>query len=254
MKLPPRRISSISQGTMKYIVIGEGTPKIVLINGSDGPLEGWYKVLEGLSAESAVFAYNRFGIGGSDRPRRPQDGETVVADLRELLVAAGAVPPYLLVGHSFGGLYANLFARLHPGEVAGVVLLEASHPGDLDIEQLQSRLVRGVNRLLGALSRPNEFKETKFVRRTADQIELAGAFPDVPLVVVTGGKQPPSWLTSRAALDLRRSNQLAYVRLSPQSKHIVAANSGHFPQFSEPEIVVQAVRECVNAIRARELK
>ncbi|MFC5468228.1 alpha/beta fold hydrolase [Cohnella suwonensis] len=252
MKLPPRQTASISQGTIKYIAIGEGSPPIVLINGGDGPLEGWYKVLEGFSGASAVFAYNRFGIGGSDRPRRPQDGLTIVADLRELLAAAGVTPPYVLVGHSFGGLYANLFARLHPDEVAGVVLLEASHPGDLEIERYQGRFVRGLNRLLGALSRRDEFKETKFAKRTAEQIECAGSFPDVPLVVVTGGRTLPSWMTPKEALDLRKNNQLAYVRLSPQGRQIVAAGSGHFPQFSEPAVVVQAVRDCLEAARSRE--
>lgn len=61
------------------------------------------------------------GVAGSDKPKENQDGINIVNTLREALTIVGFKPPFLLVGHSLGGLYANLYARLYPNEVEGIV-------------------------------------------------------------------------------------------------------------------------------------
>lgn len=109
------------KGTLQYNISGNGKPNIVLINGGSGPIEGWMKILPAISETSSVFSYNRFGVAGSDKPKEIQDGINIVNTLREALTIVGFEPPYLLVGHSLGGLYANLYSRLYPKEVAGIV-------------------------------------------------------------------------------------------------------------------------------------
>jgi pimeloyl-ACP methyl ester carboxylesterase len=74
------------------------------------------------------------------------------------------------------------------------------------------------------------------------QIEGAGAFPDVPLAVVTGGNTPPKWLMPPAALDIRRANQRELVRLSPRGEQVIAQRSGHFPQLTQPDLVLDVLR------------
>ncbi|CAI6023223.1 alpha/beta fold hydrolase [Cohnella sp. JJ-181] len=253
MKMIAKRTVLVDGKRTEYALDGRGTPAIVLINGGGGPIEGWHKVYHALAEKSAVFAYNRAGIGKSAKPEGPQDGETIVAALRGALNAVGVKPPYLLVGHSLGGLYANLYARLHPEETVGVVLLEASHPGDLAIGELQSGAVRGANkllRLMDALIGRRKWHETNEVAQTAAQIARAGAFPDVPLVVVSGGKRPP--MMPEAVYDVRRDNQTELARLSARGRQIVAAGSGHFPQFSEPALVVSAIEDCLEEARSRQ--
>ena len=127
MKIEKYKVET-SKGTLQYNISGNGKPNIVLINGGSGPIEGWMKILPEISESSSVFSYNRFGVTGSDKPKETQDGITIVNTLREALTIVGFEPPYLLVGHSLGGLYANLYARLYPNEVAGIVFLESSHP------------------------------------------------------------------------------------------------------------------------------
>lgn len=106
---------------------------IVIENGLRADLDGWQAVIAGLAPATqqgwALLAYNRPGIGRSEATERPRDGHQVVADLRELLRQQGLRPPYLLVGHSLGGLYQQLFAREYPQEVAGLVLVDAVYPG-----------------------------------------------------------------------------------------------------------------------------
>ncbi|TYP74072.1 alpha/beta fold hydrolase [Paenibacillus methanolicus] len=239
-----------SVGTMEYALSGEGSPAVILINGGSGPIEGWMRTFHEMAGHTRTLAYNRLGVGGSAKPDRPQDGRTIVATLRELLQKLGISPPYVLVGHSLGGLYANLFARLHPDEIAGVVLLEASHPEDLIINQTQGAVVKGLNRMLGMFDRffpDRQWSETHFVEETAKQIAAAGPFPDVPLIVLSGGKRPP--MMPEDAFAIRQRNQLDYARMNGRGEQRIAFGSGHFPQMTEPETVRQAVADCVAAAR-----
>ncbi|WNG36464.1 alpha/beta hydrolase [Archangium violaceum] len=245
--IPPKQKASIHGQALEYIIAGQGSPTIVLVNGSGGPIEGWLRVLEPLSALGTVFAYNRPGLGGSGKPVVPQTGEVIVESLRALLLHANLPPPYLLVGHSLGGLAVNLFARTFPAEVSGVVLLDATAPEDVRVmAKHQNGFQRFAQRTLDTIFGKDEFGETEHVSRTVDLIQRAGPFPDVPLVVVTGGKPAMAWATPAQALAARAEHQRALAALSPQGKQLIASRSGHFPQLTEPEVVVEAVR-LVNA-------
>lgn len=247
--LPPKQKTSVGGVTLEYITSGAGSPAIVLLNGSSGPVEGWHKVYAAIERLGAVFAYNRLGVGGSDRPNAPQTGEVIVATLRALLAKAGLRPPYVLVGHSLGGLYANLFARQFPEEMAGVVMLEASAPDDAEtLREHESRTQRAVQRIVDTIFPRDTNGEVEFVEETARQIEKAGPFPDVPLIVVSGGWRPPSLLMAPEAFRVRSDNQKALCAMSRRGRQIIAARSGHFPQFSEPELVVRAIRDVLELL------
>ncbi|QYR22547.1 alpha/beta hydrolase [Paenibacillus sp. sptzw28] len=237
-------------GTMEYAKSGEGTPAVILINGGSGPIEGWFKIFHEIAEQSTVVAYNRFGVGGSQKPAVPQHGQAVVDSLRELLREIGVNPPYILVGHSLGGLYANLFARQYSDEIAGVVLLESSHPKDLTINETQPPFIRRLNQLLGifdSFSPHRKWNEVHYVEETINQLAQSAPFPEVPLFVVSGGKKPP--MMPESAFAIRKENQLDFVRLNQRGTHLIADSSGHFPQLSEPEIVLRAIRECIHTVR-----
>jgi pimeloyl-ACP methyl ester carboxylesterase len=168
-----------------------------------------------------------------------------VTTLRLLLEQAGVPPPYVLVGHSLGGLHAELFARRHPGEVGGIVLVEAASPDEATDPPRQGRLARvitsvvdGINRLRG---RPRGLDEVDNVAATIRQIRTAPSFPNVPLVVVTGGKRMR--MVPDAAFVAHQEAQRGRVALSPQRRQVIAHESGHFPQLQEPAVVVAAIRE-----------
>jgi pimeloyl-ACP methyl ester carboxylesterase len=103
-------------------------PTVIFSSGLDGHLEWWAKVLSEVSKTNSVFAYNRPGIGNSDKTDKPRDAEQIVEELRFYLKELKILPPYVLVGHSSGGLYIQLFARKYPSEVAGLVLVDSTHP------------------------------------------------------------------------------------------------------------------------------
>ena len=92
--------------------------------------------------------------------------------------------------------------------------------------------------------------ELACVADTVREIESAGPFPEVPLRVVTGGLTPRSWLMSPGAVGSKRANQQELVRLSPLGEQVIAQKSGHFPQLTEPELVLRVLRELVEQARA----
>jgi pimeloyl-ACP methyl ester carboxylesterase len=247
--LPPRKKLQTRAGALEYVVSGAGSPTIVLLNGAGVTLEGWRGLYPAIEQAGTVFAWNRFGVKGSDAPRLAQTGAVVVASLRELLAYAGVQPPYVLVAHSLGGLYANLFARLYPSEISAVLFLEATHPKDQEVlKPHETQLTRALSKVLSLpqwLFKANLHSEIESVDRIVQELASAGPFPAIPVAVVSGGTHPPKWLMSPAGLQARRSHQEDLARLSPDGEHVVAGSSGHFPQLSEPQLVLDVLRRLV---------
>ena len=250
--LPARQKLQTRAGALEYVVSGCGPATLVLLNGAGVTLEGWRALYPGIERLGTVFAWNRFGVKGSDEPRRPQTGAVVVASLRELLAYAGLPPPYVLVAYSLGGLYANLFARLYPQEIAAVLFLEATHPRDQEVLQAhETRLTRALAGLFSLpqwLFRANLHSEIVAAARIVDEIAAAGPFPPIPVSVVTGSANPPKWLMAPSALQARRAHQRELAQLSPRGEQVIATRSGHFPQLREPGLVLAVLRRLIDRI------
>ena len=250
--LPPKLSAAIDGVPMEYLLAGSGAPPIVLINDAGAPLEGWYKMLPALAALGTVFAYNRCGIGNSGSAREAQTGAAMMETLRALLFKADLAPPYVLVAHALGGLIANLFARSYAGEVAAVVWLDASAPEEMDARQArQGRLSQWLRRALDLAQDRDTLNETGQLSRSVEQIAEAPPFPDIPLTLLCAAPPMLPWLTSQAELDARVAGQRRLAALSPRGCRVVTAGSGHFPQLSEPELALAAVRDALAAISPR---
>ena len=87
----------------------------------------WDQVASEVALHARIFAYSRPGFGASSPATTPRDPKQIVEELRALLAPEGYAPPYVLVGHSMGGTYMELFAKSHPDEVVGVVLVNPRH-------------------------------------------------------------------------------------------------------------------------------
>lgn len=241
----------------EYVVQGEGEPAVVLLGGAGMEMFGWFRVFPPLAEHTRVFVYNRLGIGKSSKADGALDGVRIVQDMRSLLMHADIRPPFILVGHSVGGLYANLFARMYPADVAGVVMVDATHPDEPERMKTVPRsfIARGLERVLKGLSAIGGSKEpveADFVEETTAQIASASPFPNVPLTVVTGTKK--MLFVPRASFEAHLACQRELPTLSSQSKQVIAAGSGHFPHITEPNIVVEAIRELIDQQRLKALE
>jgi pimeloyl-ACP methyl ester carboxylesterase len=107
---------------------GEGSPTVILESALASTTSTWAWVQPGVANGTRVCTYDRAGSGWSDPGPKPRDGQEVAVELHTLLDKAGVPGPYLLVGHSAGGLYVRAYASRYPGEVVGMVLVDSSHP------------------------------------------------------------------------------------------------------------------------------
>lgn len=105
---------------------GSGTPVVVLETGYAAPGSAWKAVQAKVARETRVCSYDRAGYGASDAGPLPRDADATARDLWAGLADARLKPPYVLAGHSAGGLYVRRFADLHPGAVVGMVLVDPS--------------------------------------------------------------------------------------------------------------------------------
>src|SRR5262249_41718303 len=121
----PGRLVSAGTHRLHLHCKGQGGPTLVLEAGMAGWSQDWAFVRDRLAQAGQVCSYDRAGYGWSDAAATPRNGMHAVDDLRRALDAAGIPPPYLLAGHSFGGLLAGLYARAYPKEVAGLALIDA---------------------------------------------------------------------------------------------------------------------------------
>jgi pimeloyl-ACP methyl ester carboxylesterase len=126
--MPTTGTHRTATGVLAYSLTGAGQPTVVLQSGLGDGRAPWAAVVSKLSATHAVFSYDRPGYGQSSATAEARDPCSVAAELHGVLNAAGVTPPYVLVGHSLGGLYQYAFARLYPAEVAALVLLDPTHP------------------------------------------------------------------------------------------------------------------------------
>lgn len=125
--LAPQRLVSIGDRKLNLYCIGEGSPAVVFDSGLGDGLTVWGLVQPVVARATRACAYDRAGLGFSDPASTPRTTANAVDDLHGLLRAAGVGPPYVLVGHSLGGLTIKLFAFAYPREVAGLVFVDPSH-------------------------------------------------------------------------------------------------------------------------------
>lgn len=249
MPLIAAQTTIVDNRTVEFALAGRGSPAAVLVNGSGGHLDAWFRIFKPLAADGQLLAYNRPGIGRSSPSPEPQTASTCARDLLALLRALGLNSPILAVGHSFGGLITNYFARAHPTRVAAMVLIESSTPEDIrESERLRSS-PRLLDRIGSLLTPRKPSSELAHAGVSADETDEAGPFPPIPLTVLSGAKSAMGTLVPRTFSESRARNQRALAALSPQGGHVIAARSGHFPQMSEPELVTRTVMDMRRQLR-----
>jgi pimeloyl-ACP methyl ester carboxylesterase len=224
--------------------VGEGSPTVILEPGLGVPSRMFLTVMSDLSdAGVRVCRYDRAGMEASDRSADPRTAQAMVDELRSLLVAAGEQPPYVLVGHSFGGLIIQLFAREHPDEVVGAVFVDAIHP-DLDkkIEPMLSKAQVTLRRDELALN--DEGIVFDDILTSEDQVRDAPPFPAIPIVVLRHGipfdTTDPDWPAQKVE-DLWTALEEDLATLSATSELVVAPNSQHRIMVTEPQLVADAI-------------
>lgn len=242
--LPTSQPLQVGEQRIASLRLGQGPgPTVVLQSGLGDGLQVWSELLPRLTDRHLVFSIDRPGYGDSPRATGPRDPCTQARELRASLQTAGLPPPYLLVGHSLGGLYQHAFSRLYPQEVAGLLLIEPTHPQHWATMQREVPALTGVVRGLRA---------TAFSATMRDEFDAQTACLD---------GLPPLAATPPPALLLRRSDwpsleQGAFADMASrlwEDWRVLAAvqrverlpGSDHYLQRSQPDAVAAAINGLV---------
>lgn len=228
---------------------GERGPTVVLQAGLGDDHRVWAAVAEALAADHVVVALDRPGHGGIPLPAGPRDPCTLADEQRQQLLRLGLSPPWVLVGHSLGGAIQYAHAALHPDEVAGLVLVDATPPGHWARMQHEAP---SAARLLSVL-RATVFSEVdrrEFDDQDGCQERLASRPPlRLPTRVLVAGRLRPEERGDFAAM-LARSRPLWLERTGAPALEPVES-AGHYIQRDAPGRVVQAVR-AVTGLKPRD--
>ena len=238
-------ISVIAQKRVEYVIAGHGAPAVVMENGLGGRLEWWAKVFPEVAKETQVFAYNRPGTGASDNVSMSRDGDHIVEELRQNLRETGIAPPYVLVGHSLGGLYIQLYARRYPNEVAGLVLVDSTHPEQMKGAGARENWPAWANVAFKAMTSEAAKKELVAIPATGASLLALPPLNGKPVIVLSAKK--PMDETSELARDAN-AKRVDIARLNPGAKQ-VWVDSGHAIPLEKPEVVVAAIHEVLTIAR-----
>ncbi len=224
------------------VVAGQGVPVVVFENGLGGTLDWWAKVWPEAARATTVLAYNRAGYGNSEAATQPRDGAHIVEELRALLQARKLPPPYVLVGHSLGGLYMQLYARQYPREVAALVLVDATHPEQLRGAGDPQTWPTWLKLTFGMLTSDTAKQELAALDATGQAVLGLPVDPAVPVWVLSA--LGPMAQSSALADDANRK-RAALATLYPGARQ-VWVDSGHGIPLEKPQAVVTAIRESIH--------
>jgi len=226
------RILAVGGQNFHVETLGESGPTIVFEAGLGNDASTWKLVAGPVAKFARVVLYDRAGLGQSLPTMDKNSAVTadqVATNLHKVLVTADIRPPYILVGHSLGGLYVQMFARKYPSEVSGVVLLDSASA------QAPSELKTRASLKPGSAA----YLEEEGISESNKQVANGGPFPDVPLTVIAATDHGQFFKDWEPTL-MRLQQQLA--TLSPQATLIVEQGSGHDVQSDRPSSVIDAIK------------
>jgi pimeloyl-ACP methyl ester carboxylesterase len=287
--LPPGQLTNVGEYNLHIYCTGEGSPTVILEAGLNDFFVSWSKIQLEVAKVTRVCSYDRAGLGWSEMSPHPRTSEVMVEELHTLLRNTGIEGPFILVGHSFGGINMRLFARQYPDEVIGIVLVDSAHEQQVErlpflkdaadeiVGQFRAFSVMSTFGLmaLSPAAIPNRgfpeeaYKQYQVVLATTDYFDgviaestaffsrtsllKPAGLGDLPLIVLSHGV--PDTISSMNSAEQSQFEQvwlemqIELAGLSSNSKQIIAEKSGHYIQLDQPELVVESVLELVNSSR-----
>lgn len=282
---PPGRLVDVGGYRLHLLIAGveQPGPTVILDAGMVSLSSNWAWVQPEVAEVARVIACDRAGLGWSDRGPKPRDAGTSASELHAALQEAGIAGPYVLAGHSYGGLTVRAFAALYPAEVVGMVLVDGSHPDQWVRFGISSkvlgygskvssvaarlglfRLVDKEYKLLAEGLPPRAYAELMAFSRTPRALSTSGdaalawdsrtrpmingapGLGDMPLVILSVTEQP-------RMSDKLTAMQAELPGLSTQSRHITIEGAYHEGLLTRPEharIVTESILEVVQAVRS----
>jgi pimeloyl-ACP methyl ester carboxylesterase len=251
---------------------GKGSPVVILEAGFPGSSLDWTLVQPGVAEFTRVCSYDRAGFGWSEKGKEPRSASQIAEDLKILLLNAQVSGPYILVGHSMGGLYTRAFVRKSPESVTGMVLVDATHEDQWDFEpkrywdptgnaairtrEPEVQRPAAAAEILKEMWATEQWKAGERAEREAIKYTIADAqrepkrLPVIPLIVLSAGVEI-GW-SERVSAGALKGQQLQREMAAYSALGIwrPVAGANHYLHLSQPAAVIDAVRQVFQATRA----
>lgn len=247
---------------------GSGFPTVVVDAGlGTAPVEdtAWQQIASKVAAVTRICLYDRAGLGGSDpNPKPVITSLDSATDMALVLDAAGLQGPFLIVGHSIGGLHVQVFASRHPARVAGLVLVSTTHPDQFNIwlsllpspVNGESKIITDARTFLKTIqSDPLKNPERLDIGKSEEQAHQLHSMGSKPVIILTHSpkfRMVPG-LEEPLAIELENATQKMqkqFLALSSNSKQLIAATAGHELPHEAPDFVVDGILAGVRDVRA----
>ena len=272
---PPGQMVDVGGYSLHIYCTGSGSPTVVIESGWGDMSASWGWVQPEVAKTTRICTYDRAGMGWSESSPEPRTAREFAKELHTLLAKANEPGPYVLVGHSMGGYTVRVYAHDYPDEVSGVVFVDpqnlsvsvtaaptpAPKPGEFSVPALMARV--GLARLLaGPLGSNENLPEGDKQAYTAYAVTTRNAqtLTDEFIGMSEGGAQARD-VTTLGALPLivlsrgkdmdaeSAASQARYLKLSTNSQHLIADQSGHRIMIDQPEAAVAAILKMVEQLQ-----
>jgi pimeloyl-ACP methyl ester carboxylesterase len=245
----PAQSPDVAEGRMHLRVSGSGSPVVVLEAGYGSDHRAWQSVHDRLAAATTVVSYDRRGLGKSPPSEQPRTGAVIAKELHAALARAGVAPPYVLVGHSYGGLLVRVFAAAYPTEVVGLVLVDPAPDGFYAraarerpreyLAQLESDLVWSDRHASAGANREGLAYEATVLQSALARLPSGLA---VALISAERSDLDP------ALHAIWRDEHATWARAN--GARLLSVDAGHDVPREQPELVARAITDVVAAAAA----
>ena len=250
----------INGNQIEYQKKGAGETYVIFVAGYGRPLSAFDSVYDKVSEFTTAIRYSRAGTGNSSYDNRNKEFDSTVAELDLLIDSLNISKPFVLIGHSYGGLIIRSYAKKHPARIAGLLFDDATFEDyfkrllllEKDAESIELKGNETSLKAYFSKAKNDEFKAMWNVWHSPDKWEKwFFPMPYIPTVVLTSMKITDAPLRNNAQLmKARYSAQSVWTQDKPFSMQIGIDNAGHFIQNDASEIFIESVQLLLNVIKS----
>jgi len=228
---------------------GTGTPAVVFELGASGGNLAYWRVQNAVAKQARTLVYERAGLGRSSPGGEPRSAEVIARELHELLEVAGLQPPYVLVGHSYGGLLVRVFAHMYPEETSGLVLVDPATEG---MYAYLERTYPGKWAAAATANNAGFQRQWKATPIAIAQAEAAWPLPTVPTTLLTTGKPLGQWpLEGPADMKVWEGEHHLLANRIPGARRVLMADSDHLSILLQDQLAEEILKVVARSRSAR---
>jgi len=281
---PPGRLVDVNGYKMHLYCLGDGSPTVILESGLGDNWLSWYKVQPAVAKFTRVCSYDRAGVGWSDAQPEPPHSRNIALHLHSLLNNAGVKPPYVMAGHSLGGIHIRVYQNMYPSDVVGMVLVDSSHPDQkkrfpsklmkwIALQGLEFKLTKlamplGILRFFGLLcgDGPAEIRDmlrtvecqTRWAETLVAEYDdfyggtnegsLTGSLGSMPLIVLSHDPEKGGF-PGIIGVDLAKQSEIAWGQMQEELSHLSTKGNHVVAKGADHAIQIDRPDLVIDAVR-----